>query len=378
MVPRHRTPWLKFTLIVLCGVGAAVFRTLAQEIRQQTAGGSTPILLARFFLDPGKGQAQGAPGEEGVSTGATNAPPSVAAPPTTEVETSAPPAEVLGELPQNLAAPKPPKYEVAASGDFLYGQGWVTLPIGFSLQKSLGGLASFPLSVASPTRQSYYYGGTLSFSSGQAWYFDLSIAQGHSSGNQDLNGGPYGPAPTTFTIDDTWYQGYVRYTFPGLRGKRLSSYVRAGISFVHSDMTDNSSFPSIGLYEQTDTVNDILGQAGFGVGYSIYNGRRARFGLQLEGEGFFGHRNQESLEKLQAIEGIPFKTATINNNLYGGIGQATAHFEYRLGQSGLFKIFADGGLAVHYTRIDYTKENLGTPSELLWGPYAKAGIRYSF
>jgi hypothetical protein len=54
----------------------------------------------------------------------------------------------------------------------------------------------------------------------------------------------------------------------------------------------------------------------------------------------------------------------------------TVRFEYRLGRSGLFKVFADGGAQAKYTQIQYS--GLGTFDELLWGPYVKLGVRYDF
>ena len=51
--------------------------------------------------------------------------------------------------------------------------------------------------------------------------------------------------------------------------------------------------------------------------------------------------------------------------------------DYRLGRSGLFKVFGEVGAEGRYTMISYP-EGAGTKDELLWGPYAKLGIRYSF
>ena len=134
--------------------------------------------------------------------------------------------------------------------------------------------------------------------------------------------------------------------------------------------------PAGQLYRQTDTTDDILGNLGFGVAYSLYRTSRLKTSLQFEGEGFYGRRSQDSLEVVPIAPGFQYKHAKIDNDLYGGIGRMTARFEYSLGRSGLFKLFADGGVQGKFTLINYS--GLGSFDELLWGPYAKVGFRYSF
>ena len=280
--------------------------------------------------------------------------------------------DMLLAAPPTLAPPKATKNEISVSGDFSLGQGTVTIPLGYSLKASG---SPIQLGAFSLPRDSVYYGGTVSYSYGQAWYIDLSYEQGQSSGSQSIDAGRPGIVPSQFNINDTWYQAYVRYTFPSLRGKRFSAYLRAGVSFVQSDLTDLSHFPS-GLYKQTDTTQDMLANVGFGMGYSLYTSRRLKFGLQFEGEGFFGNRTQTSLENLQNNSDQVFVSAGIDNTLYGGIGRVTMRFEYRLGQSGLFKIFGDLGVQGRYTMIQYP--GASAPDEMLYGPYAKLGIRYAF
>ena len=83
----------------------------------------------------------------------------------------------------------------------------------------------------------------------------------------------------------------------------------------------------------------------------------------------------------QAGIGFPFPTVSINNALYGGIGRGTVRYEYRLGKSGLFKVFAEGGIQGKFTLINYSSSGNfrgGSFNELLWGPYAKVGLRYAF
>jgi hypothetical protein len=302
-------------------------------------------------------------------------------PPPTAVEAAAPAAPVApsSDMPvppaPSLTKPVVAKSEVSVSADFFDGAGKVTIPIGYSLNKTLGSLASVPVTASSVSRSSQYFGGTISYSYLHAWYVDLSYEDGRSSGNVPVNAGFLGSVNSAFTIDDQWYQAYVRYTFPALRGKRLSAYLRAGASFVDADLTMNANSPA-GKYQQKDKTQDILGNAGFGLGYSLYASRRFVISLQVEGEGFYGNRSQKSRETLSSDAGLTPKTADINNDLYGGIGRATVRFEYRLGQANRFRVFADGGGQGRFTEVTYP--GAGTVNETLYGPYVKVGLRYSF
>ena len=158
-----------------------------------------------------------------------------------------------------LERPRAARHEISVSGDYLFGQGTVTLPVGFSLEKSLGGLGGGikPL-VAKPDRESQYYGGTVSYSFGHRWYLDLSYAHGESAGRQNIDLGlsPRNPFPhdVDFSIDDDWYQAYVKYAFRSRRvwGKPLSAYLRAGASYVKADLFAGSVIPPLGLYVHDD------------------------------------------------------------------------------------------------------------------------------
>lgn len=295
---------------------------------------------------------------------------------TTEAQPPAPADQLQPALPPpTLQAIKPKKNEVSASADFMLGQGTLTFPFGYSLDKALNSSAAPPPSISKPTRSSDYFGGTLSYSYGQAWYFDFSYSLGRSSGTQTFSLGTLGPSTDNFTLDDHWYQGYVRYAFPQLRGKRLSAYLRAGFTYIDATLTDSSETPQ-GLYNQNDKTTEIRGNLGAGVTYSLYSSRKFRFGLQFEGEAYFGSRSQDSLETLSSAFGLPHVSANINNTLYGGLGRAVAHFEYRFGRTGLLRAFVDGGGELDYTEIQYP--SAGSFNELLWGPYVKLGFRYSF
>ncbi len=306
---------------------------------------------------------------------------------TAESAATATPGATPGDTavePSAAAAPlRVRKNEISASGDFFLGQGNVTLPFGFSLAKAINPLVGTELlrgTVNKADRSSDYFGGTISYSYGQAWYLDLAYAHGTSSGSVpvSLSSSPlYEQLPSSFAINDDWYQAYIRYTFPGLRFKRLSAYLRAGVSYVQAELTDAAPIPVFGLYRETDKTDDLLGNLGFGVGYSLYATRHVRLGLQVEGEGFYGRRSQNITEEIPNDRGLVLEPVSINNDLYGGIGRGTVRFDYRLGQTGAFIIFADGGMQAKFTMINYPS-GLGSFDELLWGPYVKVGVRYRF
>jgi hypothetical protein len=297
-------------------------------------------------------------------------------------EAAAPVPATEGTADLQPKRPKTRNNEVSVSGDFLLGKGNVTMPFGFSLVQVPGLGNNITPNVAKPDRSSDYYGGTLSYSYGQAFYLDLAYAHGNSSGNAPVTLGQSDPLNSSFNIKDDRYQAYLRYTFPGLRGKRFSAYLRAGVSYVKADLTDDTVFPALGLYHQSDKTDDLLGNFGFGLGFTLHTWGHLKLGLQAEGEGFYGRRQQTSLELLpQAGPGFEFVSAKINNDLYGGIGRGTVRVEYRFGSTGALKIFGDGGLQGEFTEIKYKHTGSfpgGTFSELLWGPYIKVGLRYSF
>jgi hypothetical protein len=314
---------------------------------------------------------------------ATTAPAPAAAAPATETPAPSPDSTAAANAEAAPAQPHIRKNEISVSADYFLGEGNVTLPFGFALANALnpyipgGGLAG---TVNKADRTSDYFGGTISYSYGQAWYLDLAYAHGSSSGTVPVSissASFYETYSSDFSINDDWYQAYIRYTFPSLRGKRLSAYLRAGVSYVEARLTDAAPVPGFGIYTEKDNTKDLLGNLGFGVGYSLYAKGHFRIGLQVEGEGFYGRRSQDITESFDHSFGLVLQPITIDNDLYGAIGRGTARFEYRPGRSGAFKIFADGGVQAKYTFITYPS-GLGTFDELLWGPYVKVGLRYSF
>ncbi len=320
-------------------------------------------------------------------------PPAVVSPPSaTPLETVPPPVATPAE-----GLSRAPKNEISVSADFLYGEGYVTMPFFFSLRAAtlqppgfttpLAPFKSLQPFVASPPRNSDYIGATLSYSRGQSWFLDLSYANGSSSGSVDVRnevpGAGFPNTTTSFSLKDDWYQAFIRWVPKSLVRTRFFAYARAGVSYVDATLTDSAVFPPpVNKFNETDRTKDILGNAGFGVGYYFYNGDRLKIALQVEGEGFYGYRTQDSQENLPLHDPpIQGPTVTLNNDLYGGTGRGTVRFQYAFGERGRLKAFADVGAEAKYTFINYSaSENFagGTVNELLWGPYVKGGVRYNF
>jgi len=279
---------------------------------------------------------------------------------------------------KEITKPKVFKNEVGVTADFMYGEGTVTIPIGFALAKEGGNLQP---QVVSGNRSTVYYGGTVSYSYGRSWYLDFSYEKGVSTGSQqiDINNTIPGHFTGNFDYNDDWYQLYLRYNFQNLlSGTRFKAYLRGGVSLVQATMTVTDVSDPSPLYNQNDDTTDILGNLGFGLTYSLYARPRFKVGLQVEGEGFYGARSQTSTENLpQDNKGAGLVTqANIDNDLYGGIGRATVHADWRLGQAGRWRLMADAGIQYKYTIITYS--GASAPDETLWGPYAKVGISYVF
>jgi len=298
---------------------------------------------------------------------ATGASPATVAPPDTA-------------SPAPLAAPKVFKNEIGATADFMFGDGTITLPIGYSLNKALPG-GNLKPQVILGNRSTIYYGGTISYSYGRSWYLDLSYENGTSTGSQKIDidntlFGGVGPGHinSTFDYSDDWYQLYVRYNFQNwLAGTRFKAYLRGGVSLVDATLTASDGQ----YYSQHDDTQDVLGNIGFGMTYTVYAKPRFKVGLQVEGEGSIGERSQQSTESLPFDVGLTPSKANINNDLYGGIGRGTIHADWRVGQSGRWRITGDVGVQAKYTIITYPSGG-GSPNEYLWGPYVKIGASYVF
>ncbi len=304
------------------------------------------------------------------ATPTTPATPATPAPPATD-----PTVPDLASLPSLSGT----VHQIAASGDFLYGQGYVTMPFNFSLNLAPG-LGQFTPAVDDSPRKSSYIGTTLSYSYNQKWFWDFSYRKGSSSGDTEVPLLPGFTLPSQFTISDNWYQLAVRYEM--MRGKRLRPYLKIGVSYVMSDLKVNSNEQGeengLDLYQQKDQTKDILGNLGFGAVYWLKTGK-FKVGVQFEGEGFFGSRSQESLESLPGIMGPDYGwvTANISNTIYGGVARGTMRFDYSLIKSELFRVYADVGAQANFTQVRYSSVG-GAYNELLWGPFVKLGFKYSF
>lgn len=279
------------------------------------------------------------------------------------------------------------KNEISASADFMYGTGTITVPIGYGLKAHSPPGASFPVNAISADRSTVYYGGTISYSYGRSWYLDFSGEKGTSTGSTSITipglGGPGGSGsfPASFDVNDTWYQIYLRYNFQNfLAGTRFRAYLRGGVSLVGATLnTSNENLPSAhigpgGLYTEHNDTFDILGNFGFGLTYSLYSTVRLKVGLQLEGEGFGGDRSQNITETF--VPSTLVGKTTINDTVYGAIGRLTLHADYRLGQSGRWKLTGDVGMMTKNSWISYP--NFGTKPETLYGPYVKVGASFVF
>lgn len=275
------------------------------------------------------------------------------------------------------------KNEISASADFMYGTGTITVPVGYALKAASLPGASFPVNALSADRSTVYYGGTVSYSYGRSWYLDFSGENGRSTGSTGLSiPGLAGPAiPASFDVNDTWYQVYLRYNLQNfLAGTRFRAYLRGGVSLVSATLTtDNDAVPGShiapgGLYSEHDDTFDVLGNFGFGLTYSLYSTVRLKVGLQLEGEGFGGNRSQDITETF--VPSTITGNTTINDTVYGAIGRLTVHADYRLGQSGRWKLTGDVGMMTKNSWVSYP--DFGTKDETLYGPYVKAGASFVF
>lgn len=272
------------------------------------------------------------------------------------------------------APPKTTRNEIALSADYVLGQGNVTLPFGSGLAAS--GL-TVPRSVEDADRESTYYGATYAYSLGQAWYIDLAYSTGDTSGNFTINFGGL-PTPMSVSIKDDWYQIYLRYTFPQLRGKRFQAYLRGGVSYVQSDLSADFKSGALTYNQQTET-GEYYGNLGLGATYPLYRKGRFQIRLNADAEIFAGQRSTDVKESVTLVGlGLvnpPSGTDSFDGLIYGGYSRATIRFQYELTESGLLRAFLDGGGQVKYSQIDYPN---GWFDELLWGPYVRCGLLYSF
>lgn len=268
-------------------------------------------------------------------------------------------------------------HEITVSSDYLVGFGYLSYSVGipqrFAHNANPGTVGDVVPRTFNPERDTRFLGTTFGYQWGneRQWYVDFSYAKGNSEA-KDLNvGSGQVKAEADVAIDESRYQGYIAYTFPGLRGTDFSAYTRVGIRYVSADLEGETADRA---YVQTTGITDIMGAVGAGVKYILLptgDRRPISASLQLEGEGFFGRRHQDMVETTGPTSTYE---ASFNNDLYGGIGRATLDLQYYVGERQRVRFFAQGGIEAKYTKVKYT--GIGLTDELLWGPYVKGGVRF--
>ena len=296
--------------------------------------------------------------------------------------------------------------ELGASGDFLYGFGNVTLPIGFGLAQPIQnralGIGNGEFTEAT-RKDAIYYGGTLSGSLGKTWFIDVSYSQGKSEGEFTEGGqlalpsifGRQGSVPgvAPYSVRESFYQVYIKYAFPQLSGTRTSAYLRLGATLAEADASMKWSVAGGDLFGSYDSISkDYLGNVGFGLEYAVIRGDRLRMSLLMEGEGFGGSRVIEGDESLTYIGGSTYAGPISNQSLvYGALGRGVARIAWALDGDGRWRLNMDLGVQAKFLINEYDfmpDQDLNSGlavdrpnvhgTEMLWGPYGRLGLSYSF
>ena len=290
-------------------------------------------------------------------------------------------------------------HEVGVSGDFLYGNGYVQLPIhealfrGSELQNDVG-IGRF---TTADRKSALYYGGTLSGSIGKTWYLDVSYSRGTTEGSLNQFGRLFGlpsddgnTLKSDYKLSDEYYQMYGKYAFPQFSGTRFAAYLRLGATYSENSARVNYAVVGSVKGEFESRSNDYLGNIGLGGEYYVYRGDSFKVTTMIEGEAFGGLRTSSIEEKLN-FAGDEFSGAMDQDSLvYGGLGRGVLRLVKTLGQEGRWKLNADVGFQGKYLINEFdsmgnsleggrgdSKQNVhGT--ELLWGPYGRVGLSYSF
>jgi len=290
-------------------------------------------------------------------------------------------------------------HEIGVSGDFLYGNGYVQLPIGEALFRGTElreniGIGKF---TTADRKSALYYGGTLSGSIGKTWYLDVSYSRGTTEGSlQDLNvfGLSSDSVKSDYKLSDQYYQMYGKYAFPQFSGTRFAAYLRLGATYSENSASVTYEYLGFkGGFESTS--NDYLGNIGLGGEYYVYRGDSFKVTTVIEGEGFGGLRTSSIQEKIDL--GVIYSAAMDQDSLvYGGLGRGVLRLVKTLGQEGRWKLNVDVGFQGKYLINEYDsmansitrKELREDPesdsrqnvhgNELLWGPYGRVGLSYSF
>jgi len=287
--------------------------------------------------------------------------------------------------------------ELGFTGDYLYGLGNVQVPLGYALGPILQvGNGSF----TEATRENAnYYGGTVSGSLGRVWFVDLTYSRGSSRGQLNNLGAILGDAggavladlKTSYKLDEQFHQGYIRYAFPGLTGTRYSAYIRGGFTFATSTLDNVYAVDPVSGTFRSEAL-DYLGNLGAGIEYGLIRGDRTRVSLFVEGEGFGGLRQTDITESYsQSGLVVPLDgAASVQSTVYGGLGRAITRFRWVLDRKSRLRLNLDIGLQARYLINEFNSMpdflNPVQPGyrvnvradELLWGPYGRLGLSYSF
>jgi len=291
--------------------------------------------------------------------------------------------------------------EIGVSGDFLYGNGYVQLPIhealfrGSELQNDVG-IGKF---TTADRKSALYYGGTLSGSIGKTWYLDVSYSRGTTEGSLNQLGSLFNLDDSKsefyksdYKLSDEYYQMYGKYAFPQFSGTRFAAYLRLGATYSENSASVRYDVLGSVKGEFESKSNDYLGNIGLGSEYYIYRGDSFKVTTMIEGEAFGGLRTSSIEEKL-SFGPQEFNGAMDQDSLvYGGLGRGVLRLVKTLGQEGRWKLNADVGFQGKYliNEFDSMGNSVGESggqgnsrqnvhgTELLWGPYGRVGLSYSF
>jgi hypothetical protein len=284
------------------------------------------------------------------------------------------------------------RHRVAASADYLFGFGHVALPTGWSLlttEPGAQGIEGFEKS----DRESDYFGATISYAWDNRVFVEASYIKGRTSGTESLEWlVPESGAESSYRLDDEWYQIHLRFLLSRPEA-RLSSFVRLAVSYVEADTsTFNLGVLGFGdgdLYLRSTSSRDVLGGVGFGLAYELFATHRVSVRAQLEGEGFYGKRDQSLRERAFDLQGFGVKLPEAD--LYGGQARLTVRVDLLpIRRLDALRTYIDFGMQSRYMEIRYPSDTIPeisesisrfesqTEDELLWGPYVKVGLNYSF
>lgn len=283
------------------------------------------------------------------------------------------------------------KHRIAGSVDYLFGLGDVSLPRLYSLQQQ-GGFDDVTPSFRSSSRKSDYVGATVSYAWKNRVFVDASYILGSTKDEEEIEF-LLDNMKADYELEDAWYQLHMRVmlTKPGAR---LGSYARFGVSYVDgegSSFSQGSGGLPYDYYHRDTHWKDVFGSVGVGLSYDLAGSLRYAVLLQVEGEGFYGRRGQTIEERLGSARGPEVDMPTAD--LYGGQVRFTVGIDaVPFASVDALRLYLDVGVQARYTEVRYPTDSAlsysGSPdgakfegitvNELLWGPYVKLGLKYTF